>query len=412
MAKFLTRERFGRPQVLAGFLLLGFVAQCGWLLVRGTQPQEMDASQLFRVVEGLQEWSGESVAGTPTVERLEAGTPTPPEIDHNEGYDANHSPLWYLLASVPLLAWAGTSESESFHYWGWLARAPYLVFGVLLGASLWYVSRRLYGNAGGYIALALYCFSPAILRSSTLYSAQPEMGAAWGAFGAIFTAIAVAHTLYAPREVVVWNWRRILLLGLSLALAVGSQFSLIILLPIALGFMLYLAPTRRRAAIAIWAAACGLAFLLLSAAYLFRPGVFWQGIRHAGFFGITWQAFLMPGAYLRILKQIGQSGPALLLAIPVALISYFAWRRPRYFGNTAPLMIAALFLLFSLGTPHYPGFGFQLMATPFLFVFVAGIAADLVETRHRELVMACISGLLLANALWNLAELARVGGPL
>ena len=411
MGKFLTRERFGRPQVLAGFLLLAFLAQCGWLLLRGTQPREIESSQLFRVIEGLQQWSGESVAGTPSLERLEAGTPTPPEIDHNQGFDPNHSPLWYLLASLPLLGWTGTAETGSFPYWGWLARAPYLILGVLLGASLWYVARRLYGNAGGYIALALYCFSPAVLRSSTLYSAEPEMAAAWGAFGAIFTAIAVAHTLYAPREVVLWNWRRILLLGLSLALAIGSQFQLIILAPIALGFMLYLAPTRRRAAIAIWAAACGVAFLLLLASYSFRPQVFWQGMRHARFFGITWRAFLMPASYLRILAAVGQSGPVLFVAVPVAMITYLAWRRPRYFGNTAPLLIAILFLLFSLGTPHYPGFGFQLMAVPFLFVFVAGIAADLLETRHRDLVKPCVWGLLVANALWNLEELARVGRP-
>jgi hypothetical protein len=51
------------------------------------------------------------------------------------------------------------------------------------------------------------------------------------------------------------------------------------------------------------------------------------------------------------------------------------------------------------------------MAVPFLFVFVAGIAADLLETRHRELAKACVWGLLLANAFWNLAELARVGRP-
>jgi len=409
MGKFLTRERFGRPQILAGLLLLAFLAQCAWLLVRGTEPREIDSSQLFRVIEGLQQWTGDSVAGTPSVERLEAGTPTPPEIAHNDGFDPHHSPLWYLVASLPLLGWTGTSQAGSFHYWGWLARAPYLLFGVLLGASLWYVARRLYGNAGGYVALALYCFSPLILRSSTLYSAQPEMGAAWGAFGTIFTAIAVAHTLYAPREVVLWNWRRILLLGLSLALAIGSQFSLIILLPISLGFMLYLAPTRRRAAVAIWAAACGVAVLLVWASYLFRPRVFAQGMRHARFFGITWQAFLTPATYLRILAQVGQSGPALLVAIPVALIAFFAWRRPRYFGNTAPLMIAILFLLFSLGTPHYPGFGFQLIAVPFWFVFVAGIAADLLETRQRDPVKACVWGLLVANALWNLAELARVG---
>jgi hypothetical protein len=412
MSKFLTRERFGRPQILAGLLLLGFLAQCGWLLIRGTEPTEIDSSQLFRVVEGLQQWSGDSVAGTPSVERLEAATPTPPEVEQNDGYDPNHSPLWYLLASLPLLGWTGTTESASFRYWGWVARTPYLIFGLLLGASLWYVARRLYGNAGGYIALALYCVSPTILRSSTLYSAQPEMGAAWGAFGATFTAIAVAHTLYAPREVVMWNWRRILLLGLSLALAIGSQFSLVILIPIALGFMLYLAPTRRRAAVAIWAAACGVTFLLLFACYLFRPSLFWQGIRHARFFGITWPAFLMPATYVRILAQIGQSGPALLLAVPAALIVYFSWRRSRYFGNTAPLLIAVLFLLLSLGMPHYPGFGFHLIATPFWFVFIAAIAADLLETKKRDLVLACVWGLLLANALWNMAELARVGKPL
>jgi hypothetical protein len=409
MDKFLTRERFGQPQVLAGFLLLGFLAQCGWLLARGTAPLEMDAPHVFRAVEGLQQWSGQSIAGTPSLARIESGTPAPPEVDHNQGYDPNHSPLWYLLASVPLLGWNGNAEAGSFHYWGWLARAPYLIFGVLLGASLWYVSRRLYGNAGGYVALALYCVSPTMLRGSTLYFAQPEMGAVWGTFGAVFTAIAVAHTLYAPREVVMWNWRRILLLGLSLALAIGCQFSLIVLLPIALGFMLYLAPGRRQAALAIWGAAVFVAFLLLSASYLFRPDVMWQSMRHAHFFGISWQAFRMPGAYRQILQQIGQAGPALLVAIPAALIAYCAWRRPRYFGNTAPLLVAVLFLLLALTFPHYPGFGFHLMAMPFLFVFIAGIAADLLETRQRNLVMACVWGLLLANALWNLAELARVG---
>ena len=49
------------------------------------------------------------------------------------------------------------------------------------------------------------------------------------------------------------------------------------------------------------------------------------------------------------------------------------------------------------------------MAVPFLFVFVAGIAADLLETRYREIAVASISGLLVANAAWNLWELARVG---
>jgi hypothetical protein len=235
------------------------------------------------------------------------------------------------------------------------------------------------------------------------------MAAAWGTFGAIFTAIAVAHTLYAPREVVVWNWRRILLLGLSLALAVGCQFSLIVLVPMALAFMLYVAPTRRKAATVIGRAACVVALLLLFAAYGFRFEWFSQGLRHARFFQITWQAFATKWSYQRLLGQIGQAGPALLVTFPAALIVYFMWPRSRYFGNTAPLLVSVLFLILGVGMPHYPGAGFLMMAVPFLFVFVAGVAADLLETHQRAAVMACIWGLLLANALWNLMELARVG---
>ena len=44
-----------------------------------------------------------------------------------------------------------------------------------------------------------------------------------------------------------------------------------------------------------------------------------------------------------------------------------------------------------------------------LFVFVAGIAADLLETRYRQLAQAAIWGLLVASAAWNVWELARAG---
>src|SRR5207342_2969063 len=102
--------------------------------------------------------------------------------------------------------------------------------------------------------------------------AEPEILAAWGAFGAVFTAIAVAHTLYAPREVVLWNWRRIVLLGFCIFLMVGAQFSTVWLLLLALAFMLWAVPHRSAAALTIWAAACGVSLIFLSAAYLFRIG--------------------------------------------------------------------------------------------------------------------------------------------
>jgi hypothetical protein len=395
MSRFFTRERFGQPQVLAGMLLLVFLAQCAWLVNRSVP----GAGDILRIREGLGQWRGEWTAGIPSAARARQS------VD-DEPYDSHHSALWYLIASAPLLLWPGNASAYTA---GWLAHAPYLVFGVLLGASLWYVARRLYGNAGGYIALMLYCFSPGMIRSSAVWFAEPETGAAWGAFGAIFTAIAVAHTLYAPREVVLWNWRRILLLGVSLALAVGSQFSLIAVLPLALAFMLYVAPERRSAAAVIWTAAVCIGTLLLFASYFFHGGAFWQAMRHASFFEISWRAFSMPHAYSSVAAQIGQSSPALVLALPVALITWALWRRARYFGNTAPLLVAVLHLLLAVGTPHYPGLGFQLVAVPFLFVFVSGVAADLFESRHENLVTACVWGLLVANAGWNVWELARAG---
>jgi hypothetical protein len=322
-------------------------------------------------------------------------------------YDPDHSPLWYLIASAPITLLQTTAVHWPVRLWGWLAALPFLIFGTLLGGSLWYVARRLYGNAGGYIALALYCFSPAVIQSSALWFAQPETGAAWGAFGAVFTAIAVAHTLYAPREVVLWNWRRIVLLALSFALAVGSQFSLWIVAPLALGFMLYLAPTRRLAALAIWACACVLALLLWFASYFFHPGAMAQSLRHANFLPVLWKSYVMLSAYRRVLLRLAEASPALLIAAPVALIIYTAWRRSRYFGNTAPLLVSLLFLLLSVGTPHATGMGFELMAIPFLFVFVAGVAADVLESSRRASALAGLAGLIAANAMWNLWALVQ-----
>jgi hypothetical protein len=425
MDGFFTRERFGQPQILAALMLLAFLAQCLWLVERGWRTGNMDPEEIYRLERGAALWKHRGLLAPPPdlhkqldpIPRLQPDLIQPdlvrpnlvqPEFE-NSGDDANHSSLWYLIASAPLALSPVSLQPENLRELHRLATAPYLVFGLLLGASLWYVSHRLFGNAGGYVALAFYCFSPGIVRSSAMWSAEPEIGAAWGAFGAIFTAIAVAHTLYAPREVVLWNWRRIVLLGLSLAVAVGSQFSLIVMLPAALTFMLYLAPTRRMAALAIWAVACGVGALILCASYFFRAGELWRGLGQASFSGVSWKAFAMPQAYHQILAQLGQSSPALVLAFPAALIAYFFWHRTRYFGNTAPLLVALLFLFLALGTPHFPGLGFQLMAVPFLFVFVGGIAADLLETRYRHLVLASVWGLLVANAAWNVWELARAG---
>lgn len=402
---FFTRERFGGPQAIAALLLLVFLLQCAWLISRTLRSNGgTNIGELERIHEGLQQWRGRGIAGTIDSEfRRQVSFEFP-----KDEYDRDRSPLWYLIASAPLVAWSGTLGPETVHSWGWLARSPYIIFGLLLGASLWYVARRLFGNVGGYIALALYCFSPAmIITTSAGLFIDPEMGAVWASFGAVFTAIAVAHTLYAPREVVLWNWRRILLLSLSLVLAVGSQFSLVILLPLTLGFMLWVAPTRRGPALVIWIAAVVLAFVQLCAAYAFHLRIMWQSLRHAEWLRISSPALTNANVYKQTLMIIAKSSPALMIALPVALVTYMVWPRARYFGNTAPLLVAGLFVVLGMASPHFPG-AFFLVAVTFLFTFVAGVAADLLETPYRLLVGAGLVGLLAASAIWNLLQLAGV----
>ncbi len=409
--RFLAPGSIGSPQVIAATLLLVYLLQCTWLIhvetVHGSLP---DSNHDLCIYHGLEQWKGGAIAGTPETLRAESvtGIPSSGHAGHlrvRDGYDQDRSPLYYLTCAAPFLVKPPGLRTESTLGQLW-ATAPYLFFGVMLGGSLWYVARRLYGNAGGYIALTLYCFSPGMIVSVAGAPILGEMGGVWGTFGTVFTAIAVAHTLYAPREVVLWNYRRILLLGLSFALVVGNQFSLAVMLPVALMLMFWVAPVRPWAVIVIWSAAAAIGAVLLLASYLLRPAILWQGILHARWIDIEPPAFAMSASYSQTLRMLAASSPALMLALPVALIAYFAWRRTRYFGNTAPLAIAALLFILAIASPDFPGQGFHLVLLVFLFVFVAGVFADLIETRHSLLVTAGVFGLLSAAAVRNLLQLA------
>jgi len=412
MRPYFTRERFGRPQFLAGLLLLCFLGQAVWLVHAEMHTAvEPDGPEAVRIGEGWKQLHGRGIAGAPFSDRAgtdRAITVQGPFRADDTGYDTEQSPLLCIASAAPLLAWPRDFGSDSAAYWRWFPRIPFLACGVFLGASLWYVARRLCGNTGGFVAIILYCFSPSLIQASAVWHTEPEIVAAWGAFGAIFTAIAVAHTLYAPREVILWNWRRIVLLAISLAIAVGSQFSLIVLLPMALGFLLYVAPVRRQAGLVIWIAACGVGFVLLFAVYFFHPHAFSESMRRAAFWGATWRGFTILGVYKQVAVRVGRACPALALGLPVAVVTYAFWPRTRYFGNTAPLLVAVLFVLLGIAHPHVAGAGFLLAAIPFLFIFVSGVLADLLETDYRALVMACIVGMLAAYVIWSVINLAQV----
>ena len=408
MGSYFTRERFGRPQFLAASILLAFLAQALWLVrAELSTPQSMEGEEALRIGEGLKQWHGRGIAGAPFTEPADDPFVHLSQSSEN-GFDTEHSPLLYLVSAAPLLIWPSDLSAELATYWRWLPKFPFLACGVFLGASLWYVARRLCGNTGGFIALTLYSFSPSLIQAAAGWHTEPEIVAAWGAFGTIFTAIAVAHTLYAPREVVLWNWRRIVLLGVSLAIAVGSQFSMIIVAPMALIFLLYVAPVRKRAGLVIWIAACVVALVLLFGTYFFHIRASFESMRHAIFWGLTWRGFTVLGVYKQIGAQIGRALSVFVIGLPVALITYCIWPRSRYFGNTAPLLVAVLFVVLAIAHPHTGGAGFLLAAIPFMFIFVSGVLADLLETRYRPVILATILGLLIAYVAGTLLALAQV----
>lgn len=310
-----------------------------------------------------------------------------------------HAPLVNLAAAAPLRVDAERvlrrdptpevvrSEVRRIRL---LTRTPFILFGISLGVSLWYVSRRLFGNAGGYIALLLYVLSPAVVvASATIGETIP---AGWGLFGIVFVAIALAHNLYAP-----WRkWRyRTVLLAVATFIGVASHPAVLVAAIAALFFPLYLGPGRRWVGVALMVAAGLIAAVIVYAAYNFTPRAMEYGV-----YLPQWFAYAPAQARGELFGSstvfLSRFSAAVETLFTVSLVTFFAWKRTRYFGNTAPLLMFAIVLYVGLVTPM------ALLASvwclPFLFIFIGGIFADLLETRYRPYVLAALTVLFLEQA--------------
>jgi hypothetical protein len=372
------RSHIGAPQIVALLLLSVFVAQCLWFMAR----VPLSAMEGSYIETGLLHL--EHLSNAASTER---------------------SALVPLVAGLAARISGAENKIVYLSDYRFVIRLPFLLAGFLLGASLWYVARRLYGNVGGYIALGLYSFSPVIIGWSS--QVGPGIVAAWGGFGLIFTAIAVAHTLYAPREVVLWNWRRILLLGLSIAICVGAQFSLWILLVPALAFMLWVGHVRPGAALAIFVAACGTGLLLLWALYGFRPSAFGAALRDADWLGISAADPSWHAASSLFTTFFLQNGIGLVLLLAVTVATFAAWKRARFFGTAAPLIVGAV-LVASATRLHFSGFTFLLVGLPFLILFMAGVSTDLLEGRYALAANTVVGGVLIASAMIDIYGLLHL----
>ena len=363
------RERFGRAQGVAVLLLLILCLQVMWLSIH-----------------------------TPL---------SAPELDYTvAGTSTGDAPV----ALSPVTVWAGRLAIWAPHFKQgephWSMRLPALIVGLLLGASLWYVARRLYGNAGGYLALFLYTFSPVTI--SYCARLEPEIIVAWGVFGCVFTAIAVAHTLYAPREVVLWNWKRILLLGVAIGVGAGARLSALIAVPVGLAFMLYLVPGRRRAAVAIMGAGTAVGILVFALFHGLHGRNMLADAIHTGLNHPVWNEIIHGTVWKTVGLMVLGDGPGFAFLLLLALAVLIAWRRARYFGNFAPLLAAALMIVFGIVFPNGAGPIFLVVAFPFLFLFIAGIWADLLQSSQSSLALGIVLAAGVMQAYFNVVGLLGV----
>ena len=283
----------------------------------------------------------------------------------------------------------------------WFLRLPFIIFGLWLGGALWWVARRLFDDEGGYVALALYCTSPAMITIST--NIGPEIILAWSSLGLIYTAIGVAHTLYAPPK----KWvPRIVILGLSIGFALATSWWSITLVLLAFGYMFYLAPRCQHKAVMVLTGASIIGCVVWAI-------VAWM----TGSAGLGVKAVMAQKPAIDVLRNLAfalsswTDGYVLVFLFIAALTAYGSWPRARYFGNTAPLITAlAAVFLFSL-VPAIRIWDATL-GLSFVFIFVGGLAADFLETRFRRPVMLILLAcFLLRTVLTVLALMQWVQNP-
>ena len=391
----LRRFRFNAPQRVAAVMLGLFLAQGLWLTSRQTlSDRDYEYARC-----GRETWEKPSpLAGYYTscgnihdgiLAYRAAGLPLTLNLGVERGLDHFRKPEERIVqSSGELSTWELRHQLTHILL---LLRLPFLAAGCMLGGGLWWVSRRLYGNLGGYTALGLYCFSPTILRACIV--PNPEILAALGVYAAVYTCIGVAHAMQGPRR----RWKpRIVLLTVALGLAAASHIAA---LPVAallgLVLMLWVAEGRRSQVLPVVLAATAGALVVLFACYGFSPDAFSYVFRSGA--GFLW--FSLDPAQ-RFFFTLGNAGIA--VASGAAVLLYLGLRQTRYFGNTAPLLCTVvLFALVMTGAPGSP----WLWAVPFLLTFVGGAFADAYESPRRRIALTAASALVAMQAIFCLLSL-------
>jgi hypothetical protein len=392
----LRRFRFNLPQRIAAGFLLAFLVQGFWLT--GHQTLTDRDYQYARC--GRETWERPSaLAGYYTscgnihdgilAYRL-AGLPLTLNFAVERGMDHFRKPEDRAIqtGSDQLSTWEMRHQMTHVLL---LLRLPFLFAGCLLGGCVWWVSRRLFGDFGGYTALALYCFSPPILKACV--APNPEVLAALGIYGGVYTCIGVAHAMQSPRR----KWRpRLVLLTLLFGTAAASHIAALpVLVLLGLVLMLWVAEGHRSQILPVLLMCSVGAFLLLFACYGFSPDAFSYVFRSAA--GMLW--FSMEPAH-RFFGTLSNAG--ITIAAGASIAFYLGMGRSRYFGNTTPLFCTLVLLVLILtGTQGSP----WLWAIPFLVTFIGGVFADAYETPRHRVALAAGGAIVLLQIVFCILSL-------
>jgi hypothetical protein len=391
----LRRFRFNLPQRIAAGLLGLFLIQGLWLAAHQTLTDR--DYQYARC--GREMWERPSpLAGYYTTcgnihdgvlaYRL-AGLPLSLSLLAEQALDLFRKPEDRVVQVGRDQGAAGLSTWELRHQQRYvlvLERLPFLLAGCMLGAGLWWVTRRLYGNLGGYTALALYCFSPALLKACV--SPNPEVLAALGVYGGVYTSIGVAHAMQGPRR----KWRpRIVLLTLAFGAAAAAHIAALpVMALLGLAAMLWIAEGRRSQVLPVMLLVVIGALVLVFVCYGFSPDAFSYVFRSAA--GLLWVSLDPAKRFFAAMDNAG-----ITVAAAAAGVLFLGLRKSWYFGNATPLLCTLVVgVLVMTGAPGSP----WLWAVPFLLTFVGGVFADAYEGPRGRLAMGAAGALVLAQAVF------------
>jgi hypothetical protein len=389
------RFHFNLPQRIAAALLAMFLAQGLWL----TGHQTLTDRDYHYADCGRRSWeqpanfaAGLTPCGSTSdgilAYRL-AGLPLSLNLLAERGLDSFRKPEDQVVQTQ---GWLSTWElRHQLTHTLLLLRLPFLGAGCVLGAGLWWVTRRLYGNLGGYTALGLYCFSPAVLRACV--APNPEVLAALGVYGGVYTCIGVAHSMQGPGRK---GWLRIVLLTAAFGLAAASHIAalgLVVLLGLAA--MLWVAEGHRAHVLLVVLMAVAGALVVVFACYGFSSDAFSYFFHStAGLVALS----LDPAR--RFFSTLSNAGVTVAAAAALAL--YLGVRKSRYFGNSVPLICASILVaLIMTGAPGSP----LLWALPFLLTLIGGVFADAYEGPRGRLAMGAARAIVLLQAVFCVLSL-------